>query len=160
MGSLNDFSLHIRAFLMTYKWRRIEPVPWTPMKKPLQKSRLAIISSAGFVLKDQIPFDAHIEAGDDSFREIPSDTDVNDLIDAHRSKCFDHSGMQEDPNVAFPIDRIREMEVDGLIGSVAEKHLSFMGSITAPLRLIRRIAPDAARRLTEDNVDAAILVPV
>jgi D-proline reductase (dithiol) PrdB len=160
MGDLNDFTLHIRAFLMSYKWRRIEPIPWTPLKKPLNASRLAIISSAGFVLKDQTPFDAHVEAGDDSFREIPYDTNVKDLIDTHKSKCFDHSGMQADPNLAIPLDRVRELEAMGLIGSVARNHLSFMGSITAPLRLIRKIAPEAAHVLVSDNVDVALLVPV
>ena len=48
----------------------------------------------------------------------------------------------------------------GRIGSVNRRHLSFMGSITAPGRLIRQSAPDAARWLVEDAVDIALLVPV
>ncbi len=160
MGSLSDFSLHIRAFLMSYKWRRIDPVPFSPLKKPLKEARIAIVSSAGFVLNSQELFDAHIESGDDSFREIPSNTEVADIVDSHRSKCFDHAGMREDPNVAFPLDRIRELATDGVIGSIADNHLSFMGSVTAPLRLIRKVAPVAAEKLLDDNVDAALLVPV
>jgi hypothetical protein len=35
-----------------------------------------------------------------------------------------------------------------------------MGSITAPGRLTRDTAPVAARRLRDDGVDAALLVPV
>ena len=57
MGSFDEFSLSIRLFLKAYRWRSIEPTPWTPMEKPLAHSRLALVSSAGFPLKDQEPFD-------------------------------------------------------------------------------------------------------
>jgi len=43
---------------------------------------------------------------------------------------------------------------------VNQRHLSFMGSITAPGRLMRRTAPEAARALQADGVDVALLVPV
>lgn len=160
MGSMNDFPLHIRAFLMSYKWRTIDPVPWKPLEKPLEECRVALVSSAGFVLGDQDAFEAYIEAGDDSYREIPSDSDSGELIDTHKSQCFDHSGMRVDPNLAFPIDRIRELEERGEIGSVASMHLSFMGAITAPMRLTKKIAPEAVRKLVADDVDVALLVPV
>jgi D-proline reductase (dithiol) PrdB len=68
--------------------------------------------------------------------------------------------MRQDPNLAFPIDRLNEVEQAGRIGSVSDRHLSFMGSITAPGRLVRETAPEAARWLVEDGVDAALLVPV
>ncbi len=35
-----------------------------------------------------------------------------------------------------------------------------MGSITAPRRLVRDTAPEIARRLLENQVDVALLVPV
>ena len=82
------------------------------------------------------------------------------MVDTHRSESFDHSGLREDPNVAFPIDRVRELVERGRIGSVNHRHLSFMGSITAPGRLVRYTGPEAARRLVADGVDVALLVPV
>jgi D-proline reductase (dithiol) PrdB len=160
MGALDEFSLPIRLFLKAYPWRRIDPVPWAPLKKPLAQCRLALVSSAGFVLPDQKPFDATIRGGDVSFREIPADADVHTLVESHRSEVFDHSGIHQDPNLAFPIDRVRELAVRGRIGSVNRRHLSFMGSITAPGRLIRQTAPPAARLLAEDAVDVALVVPV
>jgi D-proline reductase (dithiol) PrdB len=160
MAKLNELSLGVRLFLKAYPWRRIDPVPWTPLRKPLNQCRLALVSSAGFVLPGQPPFDPSIRGGDPSFREIRSDADVSLLIESHRSQSFDHSGLRRDPNVAFPIDRIRELADQGRIGSVNRRHLSFMGSITAPGRFISRSAPEAARRLVEDGVDAALLVPV
>lgn len=160
MAMMNDFSLPVRLFLKSYRWRRIDPVPWTPLRRPLAESRLALVSSAGFILPGQEPFKVNLAGGDGSFREIPSDTDVSLLIDTHRSENFDHEGMVRDPNIAFPIDRVRELAAAGRIGEVNHRHLSFMGSITAPGRLMRDHAPEAARQLREDGVDVALLVPV
>ncbi len=160
MGSFDEFSLSVRLFLKAYRWRSIEPTPWTPMKKPLAHSRLALVSRAGFALKDQEPFDDTVRGGDVSFREIPSETDVSDLVETHRSESFDHAGIRQDPNLAFPIDRVRELVEAGRIGSLGSRHLSLMGSVTAPGRLVQDTAPDAARRLVEDGVDVALLVPV
>ena len=45
MGHLNEFSFTVRTFLRAYPWRRINPVPWTPLQKPLSECRLAIVGS-------------------------------------------------------------------------------------------------------------------
>ena len=160
MGSYNEFSFPVRLFLKAYRWRRIDPVPWTPLRKPLAQSRLALVSSAGFVPPGQPPFDDSIRGGDFSFREIPNDTDVHTFLDFHRSESFDHTGLHADPNLAFPLDRVRELAGRGRIGSANGRHFSFMGSITAPGRLVQQTAPEAARLLVTDAVDVVLLVPV
>lgn len=160
MGELSEFPVGLRVFLRAYRWRRVDPVPWTPLRRPLSESRLALVSSAGFVLPGQVPFDESKRGGDPSFREIPSDTEAGVLVDTHRSEAFDHTAMCRDPNLAFPVDRIRELASRGRIGSVNPRHLSFMGSLTAPGRLVRDTAPAAARSLVDDGVDVALLVPV
>lgn len=160
MGDLSEFPLPIRLFLKTYTWRRIDPVPWARLSRSLTESRVAIVTSAGFVLPEQDAFDPSIRGGDPSFREIPSEADTTTLRESHRSKSFDHEGIRLDPNIAFPLDRLRELERRGEIGSVNRRHLSFMGSITAPGRLVRFSAPAAAELLVEDEVDVALLVPV
>jgi D-proline reductase (dithiol) PrdB len=160
MAELADFSLAIRLFLKAYPWRRIDPVPWTPLKKPLSHCKLALVSSAGFTLPTQAPFDESIKGGDVSFREIPSETDPKTLVQSHRSESFDAAGLEADPNVAFPIDRVRELTASRRIGAVNHRHLSLMGSITAPGRLIRDSAPAAAQLLVNDQVDVVLLVPI
>ena len=160
MGDLDEFSLGLRLFLKAYPWRRIDPVPWARLRKPLAECRVALVSSAGFVAPGQAPFDSSRRGGDPSFRQIPGDVEARALVDTHRSKSFDHGGMRQDPNLAFPIDRLREAEKAGRIGSVNRRHLSFMGSLTAVGRLVRQTAPEAANWLVEDGVDAALLVPV
>ena len=160
MGDLSEFPLRYKLFLKVYQWRRIDPLPWTPLKKPVRECNIALVSSAGFVTPGQKAFDDAIRGGDPSFRDIPSEVDVSTLVESHRSEIFDHSGMRQDPNLAFPIDRLKELNRSGAIGSVNHRHLSFMGSITAPGRLAKRTAPQAVQRLVDDRVDAVILVPV
>jgi D-proline reductase (dithiol) PrdB len=160
LGDLSEFPLKYKLFLKAYPWRRIDPVPWAPLKKPLKDSRAAVVTSAGLVQPGQEPFDDSIRGGDYSFREIPADTDVSALIDTHRSDLYDHSGFRQDPNLVFPLDRLRELVGSGRIGSLNRRHLSFMGSITAPGRLVKKTAPLAVPKLVEDGVDIALLLPV
>lgn len=160
MGDLDEFSLPVRLFLRAYPWRRVDPVPWAPLRRPLAQARVALVSSAGFVLPGQPPFDERVRGGDPSFRWLPGDTDLRDLVETHRSESFDHAGIRRDPNLAFPLDRLRELAAAGRIGEVAPRHLSFMGSITAPGRFVRDTLPEAASALVADGVEAALLVPV
>jgi hypothetical protein len=55
---------------------------------------------------------------------------------------------------------MRELVDSGRIGEIAPRHPSMMGSITAPGRMIKQTAPQAANDLIEDQVDVALLVPV
>ena len=160
MGDLREFSLATRAFLKSYRWRRIDPVPWAPLGKPLAECNVALVTTAGLIAPGQPPFDDGIRGGDPSFRVLDDAVGVSSLIDTHRSQTFDHSGIRADPNLAFPLDRLHELAAAGRIGRTNRRHLSFMGSLTAPGRLIRDTAPAAAQLLVDDGVDAALLVPV
>jgi len=152
--------IEIRAFMRLYPWRRIDPVPQARLAKPLAECRVALVSSAAQVLPGQRPFDAEAKGGDYSFREIPSDSSSSAFRDTHPSTHFDHTGLLADLNVAFPLDRVRELAERGRIGEVAPRHLSFCGAITAPGRLRKESAPAAAELLLADRVDVALLFPV
>lgn len=160
MGDVSEFSLPVRLFLRAYRWRVVDPVPWAPLRVPLARARLALVSSAGFVLPGQAPFDESARGGDPSFREIPFDSDPGALVDTHRSGSFDHAGMRADPNLAFPLARVRELAERGRIGSVNARHWSFMGSLTATGRFTSESLPRVAAAAVADGVDAALLVPV
>jgi D-proline reductase (dithiol) PrdB len=69
-------------------------------------------------------------------------------------------GITSDKNLALPLDRLKSPAEDGVIGSVAPRHCSFMASIVAPGRLIANTAPEVARMLLEDAVDVVLLTPV
>lgn len=160
MARISDLPLWLRAVLGAYPWRRIDPVPLAPAGRPLRECRLALVTTAGLVPPGQAPFDESVRGGDFSYRVIPADADVRRLEEHHRSESFDHAGIRMDANLAFPLDRLRELARLGEIGEVAPRHLSFMGSITAPGRLTSRTAPEAAQLLVDDRVDVALLFPV
>ena len=160
MATLSDLSLKNRVYLATYRYRRLDPVPFALLRRPLSSARLALVSTGAVHLPEQVPFDESFRGGDFSFREIPGDVEVARLLVAHKSDAFDQTGLLEDRNLAFPLDRLREMAGRGEIGSLNARHISFMGSITAPARLLSETAPAAADLLAADGVDVAILTPL
>jgi len=157
---VEDLPLRYRLLLRTYAWRAVRPVPCATLEKPLSQARIALVTTAGLMGVEHVPFDLFARGGDVTFRVIAGDVDPQTLQIQHRSKAFDRSAVSRDRNVAFPLDRLRELVADGTIGDVAPRHLSFMGSITAPGRLRAETAPQAAALLVQDQVDVALLVPV
>lgn len=127
--------------------------PWVE-GPPLSQRRVAIVSSAGLVVRgDQV-----FRGRDADYRAIPTETQPNDLLCSHISINFDRNGFQEDWNVVFPRDRLDELAAEGAIGSVAATHYSFMGA-TDPVQMVDG-AKDVAARLRQDRVDAVLLTSV
>jgi D-proline reductase (dithiol) PrdB len=153
-------SLKLRAFLAAYRWRRIDPVPCAELGPDLSAARVALVTSAGFVAPGDPPFDPDVRGGDFSFRVLPDGIDVQSLEEHHRSDAFDSSGIELDRNIGLPLDRLHELVAAGEVGSAAGRHVSLMGSITAPGRLTRDTAPAVAELLAGDDVDLALLVPM
>ena len=131
-----------------------ETQPWVE-GPPLRERRVAIISTAALHRLDDRPFT--FDPGD-YYRVVPGDIKAADLMMSHVSTNFDHSGFQQDWNVLFPIDRLQELAQDGIIGSVADFHYSFMGAVD-PLQM-EQDARKLAAILKKDNVDALLLIPV
>ncbi len=160
MVQVRDLKLSLRAFMLAYRWRVVDPVPAARLRRPVEDSRVALVSSAGLVVPGEEPFDSKVKGGDFSYRVVPEGVDIQSLEDHHRSDAYDHSGVAADRNMALPLDRLHEMAAAGEIGSVAPRHISLMGSITAPGRLIRRTLPEVSEILVGDGVDIALMVPV
>jgi D-proline reductase (dithiol) PrdB len=160
MAKISDLKLAYQIFMKAYPYRRVDWHPGARLTKPLCESRVALVTTAAFFRPDQPPFDTSIRGGDYSYRVIRIDTDLNTLGISHRSDAFDYRGITSDKNLALPLDRLKSMTAGGILGSVAPRHFSFMGSIPAPGRLIAQTAPEAAQMLLEDEVDAVLLTPV
>ena len=131
--------------------------PWVE-GPPIPERRVAIISTAGLHRRGDRLFSVGPDSVPGEYRVIPGDTEANDLVMSHVSTNYDRSGFQKDWNVVFPLDRLHQMAEQGTIGSVADYHYSFMGA-TAP-ELMETSARNLAGLLKEDNVTAALLVPV
>ena len=157
---IKDLGLALRLFARTYPWRRVDPIPHASLAKRVSDARVALVSTAGLVAPGGPPFDRHIRGGDYSYRVVPADADVQALEEYHRSDAFDRSGIEVDRNLGMPLDRLRELARNGEIGGLAPSHISFMGSITAPGRLVKHTLPVVADLLVGDRVDLALLVPM
>jgi len=127
--------------------------PWVT-GPPLSQQRVAIVSSAGLLVRGGMPF----RGRDPDYHTIPAGTRPDDLLISHVSINFDRTGFQEDWNVVFPIDRLNELAAEGTIGSVADVHYSFMGA--AEPDLIEPHARELAGCLKQDKVSAVLLAPV
>src|ERR1043166_5090679 len=98
-------------------------VPFTPFDRELSKSTIAIVTAGGVHLKDQEAFKISDELGDLTYREIPQDVDSADLMVSHHD--YEHSDADEDINVVFPIDVLRDLQEQGFIGEIAKKHIGY-----------------------------------
>ncbi len=160
MAKLSDLKLKYRLYMQAYPYRRVDWRPGAQLRKPLSESRITVVTSAAFYGADQAPFDHTVRGGDYSYREILEDVALATLRIGHKSDAFDHTGIEKDKNLALPLDRLRELEQERLIGAVAKRHFSLMGSITAPGRLVQSTAPEIAEKIAADLVDAVLLTPV
>lgn len=139
-----------------YRWvANAEPPPWQPLRKPLSACRLGLIASGGIYVTGQVAF--HYK-DDTSFRVIPTDVKTSDLRATHFA--YDLTDARLDPNVVFPIDTLRGLVSEGVIGSLATSAYTFMGGIYSARRVGEELAPRLLERLRADGVDAVLLVPV
>jgi D-proline reductase (dithiol) PrdB len=90
------------------------------------------------------------------------DDALRSLTLAHASPNFDRSGVAVDLNVVYPVDRLHELADRGVIGSVASRHVAFMGAqVDHTLTTLRLdTGPAAAELLLADGVDVVLLTPV
>ena len=140
-----------------------QPIPWTPLSKPLEASTLALISTAGLVLKGEQPFDQEGERqnpwwGDPSYRLLSHSVREKDvrLCHLHVNPVF----AEEDLNCIFPLQRLSELVDEGSLGRLAPTHYSFMGYILRPQVLLEESVPAMIRHLKDEEVDVVLLVPV
>ena len=156
MVRLADLSESERDYLLarTKALSGFDGRPWAKCP-PLARSRIAIVTTAGLHRHQDRPFADG--AGAAEYRVIPGDVAADDLVISHLSVNFDRTGFQQDTNVVFPLDRLRELANDGVIGAVADYHYSFMGA--APHEQLEPRARQLAGLLKKDRVDAVVLSP-
>jgi hypothetical protein len=142
-----------------YRWAYFVEVPFTPLRTPLARARVALITTAA-------PFQP--EAGDQGpgapynaaakFYEVysASTESAPDLRISHVGYDRKHT-TAKDINTYFPLERMKEAVAAGRIRSLTPR---FHGAPTN--RSHRETEDDLAellRRCREDGADAAVLVP-
>ncbi|MBS1254236.1 MAG: D-proline reductase subunit gamma [Deltaproteobacteria bacterium] len=134
-------------------------IPWTKLEKPLPECKIVLITTGGIHLKSDKEFELSDPYGDSTFRRIPNNTDIKDLIITH--KYYDHQDADRDPNLVLPIEVLKELQDEGAVGPSNKYHYSFMGHIEEPhlKTLIQKSAVEAAIEIQQQKVDIALLVP-
>lgn len=128
-----------------------------PLRQPVAQSRVAIVTTCGVHTRSDPAFNLMNKTGDHSYREIPDDVPWNQLRLSHVG--YNTRKVSEDINCVFPLQRLRELETEGVVGSLNHRHFSFMGYIPITPPLLERTGPEVARKLHEDGVDLVLLAP-
>jgi D-proline reductase (dithiol) PrdB len=130
------------------------PPELTPLRKPISRSTIGIFTSAGIQLRHEAPLG---ETNDLSYRLIHRRTPYSDLTVAHQTPV--RSWALQDMNVAFPRDRLIELEAEGLIGSLAPQAVSMVGSISKFTELLETTVPAIKGEFDRQGVDLVVLFP-
>jgi hypothetical protein len=143
-----------------YRWAHYNGAPFQPLKKPLARSRVTIVTTAA-------PFDpakgdqgpgAKYNGGAKFYRVYAGDTSAtHDLRISHIAYDRVHTSA-EDSGTWFPLPALLRAAAAGRIGEVAPR---FFG---APTNRSHRVtidvdAPEILARCRVDKVDVAVLVP-
>ena len=133
---------------------RFDPPSLTSFTTPLEEATIGIVTTCGAYFPDQ---DRLGEAEDTSYRLLSRERPSQDLLIAHRTpiRVF----PEADPNVAYPIERLLELEEVGTVGGVAAAAVSMVGSITRYEELALEVAPSIVTDLTSIRVDLVLVLP-
>ena len=133
------------------------PTPENPafvIPKPLSEAKVAIVTSASLHHED----DDDVAPSDTGYRVLEKDR--RDIVVGHWSPNFDASGVSADLNVVFPIDRLQELENQGVIGSVSDVHIAVAGNQFDLSGIRLDGGPSAASLLNKHEVDVVLLTHV
>ncbi len=156
MDPQSELNLTGKAWLALGIGPQREPPSLHRLEKPLSRARLALVTTGGFVPPGAEPFKVG-KLGDPTYREIPADIDPRRLEIHHPH--YDQAAARQDINVLFPLPLCRQLVDEGVLGSLAQTHYSFMGYIPVTRTLVKTYAPEVARGVEREEVDAVLLVP-
>ena len=159
MPKLERLSAVVRQVLTSFPCLEPDDTPWTVPNRELKHSRLALVTSAGLHLRGDKPFAADVKGGDTSYRVIPSDAKATDILQSHTSIGFDHTAIYRDLNVTYPLDRMRELVAQGVVGGLAPNGYSFMGALRDVRRIQEETGPEVAQRLKDEGAEVVFLTP-
>ena len=143
-----------------YRWAHFAEVPFTPLRTPLGRARVALITTAAPYQPeagDQGPGAAYNAAA--KFYQVysvPAES-VPDLRISHVGYDRRHSSV-EDVNTYLPLARMKEAATAGRIGALGPR-LHDAPTNRSHRTTMETDAVELLRRCREDAIDAAVLVP-
>ena len=153
----------IAAYYQAMQTPEPESIPWSPLRKPVEECRVALLTTAGLYVKEEQPsFDLDREWreplwGDPTYRVIPADVRQEQIGVAHLH--INPEDIVADVNIVLPVRRFQELVAAGEVGALAPHHYSFMGYQQDHREWRERYGAEVAQRMVEEEVDVALLTP-
>ncbi|RKD29103.1 beta-aspartate methyltransferase [Thermohalobacter berrensis] len=132
---------------------RVEP---NPAVKDLANAKIALVTSGGIVPKGNPD---HIESSSASRYGKYDIADFNDLTSEDHETAhggYDPVYANDDPDRVLPVDVLRDLEKEGVIGELHRYYYATVGNGTA-VSSAKKFAAEFAKELKNDGVDAVIL---
>ena len=142
----------------SYNWSVYDSSAFTPFKKPLEESCITMIISSGIYRDDQEPFEPYgWPVNEVGIRLIPKETDVKRL--KLRYNYYDHRDAVKDINCVFPLERLRDLEKEGVIGRVPSSIISLgMGRTYKRSLIFNVLVPKISEILHDQEVDGVLVI--
>jgi hypothetical protein len=165
------YEWQIRGYTGEPQWE-YDQGPFASLRKPVSGSRLVLLTSSGHFVAGDDPEPLGVEnlseeeaierivdfmRTEPTLSPVPADTPVESLRVRHPG--YDVRGARTDPNVVFPLEHLRDLEREGIIGELAPSAYSFVGTCSQRL-LLGEAGPQWAWSLGRQGIDVALLVPV
>lgn len=149
-----------------------EQASFKKLEKTLAETRLALMSSSGHFVQGDDPK----PLGVDDMSQSDAEARINDFVKEEprlseipidisqkmlrvRHGGYDVRGAQKDPNVNFPIDRMRELRDEGILPKLHAVAYSFVGACSQ-MRLQKETGPHWVEKFKESQIEALLLIPV
>ncbi|SEP99821.1 glycine/sarcosine/betaine reductase selenoprotein B family protein [Piscibacillus halophilus] len=130
-------------------------LPASNTSKPLNSANVALLTSSGVHLNSDRPFDVESD-GDYTFRIIPAHSSDQELTATHL--YYDTKTAKKDISIVFPLQTLKEIQKDGMIGSVSNLNIGVNGGTLKP-EPHEDTATQVAQKLKEGKVDILLLTP-
>jgi D-proline reductase (dithiol) PrdB len=139
-----------QGFTKAYAWAHFDDIPFTPLEKPLADCRLGYVTTASTYARAAT--DARfVDSG--SMSSPPERLYGDDLSwDREATHMNDRSSY-------FPVGYLNAMVADGRVGGLADR-FHCIPTEYSQRRTLESDAPEILRRLNEDQIDIALLVPL
>ena len=134
---------------------RNELINWTPLSKPLSDCVVSLFTTGGVHLRSDQAFDVASAHGDPTYRTVSTNVDTTELTVTHTH--YNHVDADRDVNCMFPLDRLRELRDQGIIGGITDNAYSIMGFNPDPAILVEETAPELARLYKEEGADLVLM---
>jgi len=137
--------------LATYE--QITPAP--PLKD-LSKARIALVTEGGLVPLGNPDRIRHVWAKNWASYSLEgvNEFEAGKYEGVHGG--YDRTWVNEDPDRMLPLDIVRELEKEGIIGEVLNEYFVTVGNGT-PVKSCQQFGGEIAQRLLQENVQAALV---